>query len=137
MREPPANPLSLAAKVRLLLRVWGCYARVRFGMGRVPFPEFVAALGRPTRLARRRYPPRTLSRAVARSLTFGRIGPTCLVNALVLYRLLREQGDPAEVVIGLPPHAADHRAHAWVELDGQDVGPPPGRSGHTAMVRFA
>ncbi len=44
----------------------------------------------------------------------------------MLYRLLREQGDAAELVIGLPKNPADKSAHAWVELDGVDVGPPPG-----------
>lgn len=129
--------MSLAAKAQLVLRVWGCYLRVRTGMAGTPFPQFVAALGRPARPAPRRYPPRILSRAVARSLTLGRFGPTCLVNTLVLYRLLREQEDPAEIVIGLPPDAVTHRAHAWVELDGQDLGPAPGRSGHVPMARFA
>jgi len=55
----------------------------------------------------------------------------------VLYRLLREQGDAAELVIGLPKNPADKSAHAWVELDGVDVGPPPGRNGHEQMARFA
>jgi hypothetical protein len=73
---------------------------------------------------------------VYRTLRLGPRQPTCLVNALVLYRLLREQGDQAELVIGLPADAADKDAHAWVELDGVDVGPPPGRSGHAEMGRF-
>jgi Transglutaminase-like superfamily len=60
-----------------------------------------------------------------------------LINALVLYRLLREQGDPVELVIGLPEQAADERAHAWVELEGRDVGPPPGRAGHSEMARLS
>jgi hypothetical protein len=53
-----------------------------------------------------------------------------------LFRLLREQGDPAELVIGLPDAAADHEAHAWVEVDGRDVGPPPGRGQHEPLARF-
>ena len=43
----------------------------------------------------------------------------------------------AELVIGLPKNPADKAAHAWVELDGIDVGPPPGRNGHEQMARFA
>jgi hypothetical protein len=81
--------------------------------------------------------PRRLSRAVDRILRIGRRQPTCLVSSLVLFKLLREQGDPAEIVIGLPDSPADKDAHAWVELDGVDVGPPPGRSGHAEMARFA
>jgi hypothetical protein len=55
---------------------------------------------------------------------------------LVLFRLLREQGEQAELVIGLLPNAPNQRAHAWVELDGRDVGPPPGRFGHEEMARL-
>jgi hypothetical protein len=59
------------------------------------------------------------------------------VSALVLFRLLRRQGDPAELVIGLPATAADQNAHAWIELDGRDVGPAPGRNGHVELARFS
>ena len=37
-----------------------------------------------------------------------------------------QQGDPAVLAIGLPEGARDHTAHAWVEVDGADVGPRPG-----------
>jgi hypothetical protein len=83
-----------------------------------------------------RYPPALLSRAVYRSLQLGPLRPRCLTSSLVLYRLLREQGDEAEVVIGLPAAARDHAAHAWVELDNRDIGPPPGRRGHAAIARY-
>jgi hypothetical protein len=78
----------------------------------------------------------TLSSAVHKSLRLGNRRPRCLVNALVLFRLLREQGEQAELVIGLLPNAPNQRAHAWVELDGRDVGPPPGRFGHEEMARL-
>ena len=42
-----------------------------------------------------------------------------------------------ELVIGLPEQAKDERAHAWVELEGRDVGPPPGRAGHLEMARLS
>ena len=58
------------------------------------------------------------------------------MSSLVLYRLLREQGDDAELVIGLPQTPADKDAHAWVELAGRDVGPPPGRGPHEELARF-
>ena len=54
----------------------------------------------------------------------------------MLYRLLRRQGDPAELVIGLPASPRDKDAHAWVELDGRDVGPFPGRNGHVELARY-
>jgi hypothetical protein len=78
-----------------------------------------------------------LSRAVDKSLRFGSHRPTCLVNALVLFRLLREQGEAAELVIGLPSNATNETAHAWVEINGADMGPPPGRGNHSALARFS
>jgi hypothetical protein len=128
-------PLPLAAKARLALRIWALYPRVLVGLRRERLPAFVERLGA---TGRRRAPlsPDRLSRAVDRSLRLGARRPRCLVNALVLYRLLREQGDEAELVIGLPRTPADKDAHAWVELGGADVGPPPGRASHEELARF-
>ena len=58
------------------------------------------------------------------------------MNALVLYRLLREQDDDAELVIGLPARPTDKDAHAWVELGGSRRRAAPGRSGHEELARF-
>jgi hypothetical protein len=55
---------------------------------------------------------------------------------MVLYRLLREQGDDVQLVIGLPLEPRDKDAHAWVEMDGHDVGPPPGRGKHVELARY-
>src|SRR5215216_7015133 len=126
MPEARDDRLRLGGKVRLAMRVWRTYARVRIGLRRAPLPAFVRELGR-TAAAVDQHPPALLSLAVHRSLHLGPLRPRCLTSALVLYRLLREQGDPAEVVIGLPRDAQDHAAHAWVELGDRDVGPPPGR----------
>lgn len=129
--------MSRSAKMRLAARIWLRYARVMLGLHREPLPSFVHRLAAvDVDAGRERHPPARLSRAVYRSLRIGRKRPRCLVNALVLFRLLREQGDAAELVIGLPHSANDHRAHAWVELDERDVGPPPGRAGHGEMVRL-
>lgn len=134
MHDGADAPLDLRAKTRLFLRVWITYAHVRRGLGRGPLPAFVRELGdAPVRAER--HPPLLLSLAVHRSLKALR--PRCLTGALVLYRLLHEQGDPAELVIGLPPDATGHAAHAWVELAGRDVGPPPGRGRHAPMARFS
>jgi hypothetical protein len=131
-----SEPLPLRAKAALAFRVWKTWARVTVGLRREPLPAFVRRLGRRAEPAGGRLEPARLSRAVDRSLSLGRVRPRCLVSALVLYRLLREQGDDAELVIGLPEHAIDKDAHAWVELGGVDVGPPPGRAGHEALARF-
>lgn len=127
--------LSLAAKAGLALRVWSLYPRVAVALRREELPAYVARLAA-TGARRRPRSPARLSRAVDRSLRLGSRQPRCLVSALVLYRLLREQGDEPELVIGLPESPEDKDAHAWVELGGTDVGPPPGRGAHRELARF-
>jgi len=131
------QPLSPTQKLVLATRVWLAYARVRRGLRSAELPVAVARLGDVRRCSRRRQAPGRLSRAVERTLRVAPDDPTCLVRSLVLFRLLREQGDGAELVIGLPEQATSHEAHAWVELDRRVVGPPPGRAGHSEMARFA
>jgi len=101
----------------------------------MPLPLLAQELGRAP-ISTNRQPPRVLSGAVDRSLRLGPFRTRCLFGALVLFRLLREQGDPVELVIGLPADARDHAAHAWVELGGIDLGPPPGRGNHSELARF-
>jgi hypothetical protein len=128
-------PIPLRAKAGLALRIWALYPRVLVGLRREQLPAFVARFGQ-TAGRRASQSPARLSRAVDRSLRVGARTPRCLVSSLVLYRLLREQGDEAELVIGLPQTPADKDAHAWVELAGRDVGPPPGRGTHEELARF-
>ena len=135
MSRPADDRLRLGPKVRLAIRVWGSYARVRIGLRRSPLPAFVRELGA---VAERgdSHPPALLSLAVHRSLHLGPLRPRCLTSSLVLYRLLREQGTEPKLVIGLPPDARDHAAHAWVELDERDIGPPPGRGCHAPIAHY-
>jgi hypothetical protein len=133
----PVLPLTVTMKARLLLRIWRCFLSVILRDPREPLPHFITRLGRvPPPPSAGRISPVRLRRAILRALHLGPWRPTCLANALVLYRLLREQGDHAELVIGLPVEAFTHEAHAWVELDGQDLGPFPGHR-HTPLARFA
>lgn len=118
------------------MQVLAAYSLVRSRVHREALPSFVERICASSTRPRDHHPPARLSRAVHRSLRLGRRQPTCLVSSLVLFKLLREQGDPAELVIGLPANPTDKDAHAWVELKGVDVGPPPGRSGHAEMARF-
>lgn len=129
------RPWRLMAKVQVLVRVWRCFLHISFRDAREPLPQFITRLGRVSRGSGTRIPPNRLRGAVLRALHLGPWRPTCLANALVLYRLLREQGDPAELVIGLPVEAITHEAHAWVELNGEDLGPFPGAH-HSALARF-
>jgi hypothetical protein len=131
------HQLKLSAKLRLWLRIVRWYLVVRIRTEREPLPKLAARIGDTGPARGERLPPRQLAWAVDRTLHIGRLRPRCIFNALVLYRLLREQGDAAELVIGLPKNPADKSAHAWVELDGVDVGPPPGRNGHEQRARFA
>lgn len=131
---PPSRPAArLARRARLAHRVWLTSLAVALDLRARGLPAAAASPG-----GRRRpgEPVPRLSRAVDRCLRIGRLQPRCIVRALVLYRLLRAQGDPAELVIGLRAAAPDRRAHAWVELGGRDVGPRPGRAGHVELVRF-
>jgi hypothetical protein len=120
----------------LALRIWRSFVRVQLSARREPLPKLVARLGRFPLHPKPAQPPARLSRAVDRTLRLGSRRPRCLTSALVLFRLLHEQGDAAELVIGLPADAVNHEAHAWVELGGVDVGPPPGRGDHAEMARF-
>ena len=129
------QPLPLTMKAQMLVRIWRCFLGITLRDPREPLPQFITRLGRVESRQGNRIPPVRLRRAILRALHVGSWRPTCLANALVLYRLLREQGDSAELVIGLPVEALTHEAHAWVELNGQDLGPFPGIH-HTALARF-
>ena len=131
----PTRALPLTAKARILLRIWRCFLAITLRDSREPLPQFIARLGKVDAPTGVRVAPRRLRRAVLRALHLGPWRPACLPNALVLYRLLREQGDPAELVIGLPVEAITHEAHAWVELNGEDLGPFPGDH-HSPLARF-
>ena len=136
MRRSPAR-LSPMHKVALAIRVWSAFALVVVQLRRRGLEETVRHLGA-FEAGRRRpqHPPARLSRAVSRSLRIGRWQPRCLIQSLVLYRLVCEQGEPVQVVIGLPESAEETDAHAWVELRGRDIGPAPGRFGHRELVRY-
>ncbi len=136
MSSRPESRLSLPAKVVLALRVWHSYLLVRRSVKKMPLARLARELSG-TKASLPHYAPELLSHAVARSLRVGRYQPRCLITSLVLFRILREQGDEPVLVIGLPPEGVDHRAHAWVEIDTRDVGPPPGKGRHIALARFS
>jgi hypothetical protein len=51
--------------------------------------------------------------------------PSCLPRSLVLWFLLRRQGVPAELRIGVQKSAQQLKAHAWIEVDRQVVNDTP------------
>lgn len=129
--------LPLSTKARLALRIGATFVLVHWRLRRAPLPAVVKSFGENGGGGHAKVEPRRLSRIVHGTLHVGPVRPRCLINALVLFRLLRAQGDPAELVIGLPSEPRDKEAHAWVELDQVDVGPPPGKGAHEELARFA
>lgn len=133
----PIGRLPLAAKIGLAAKIWLDFVHVRFGLRRSGLPRFVEQLQEtPSDRNVLALEPRRLSRVVHRTLRVGPIRPRCLTSSLVLLKLLKRQDTEAELVIGLP-HAGDGViAHAWVEVDGVVVGPPPGSVGQRELVRY-
>jgi hypothetical protein len=127
-------PLSWSHRLALLVRIWLTYAAAGLVLRRRGLAAAVERLG--MRRAERSYPVALVSRAVSRGLRIGPWEPRCLHRSLVLYTLLREQGEAAELVIGIPAAARTSDAHAWVELGGRDVGPRPGSLGATELTRY-
>jgi hypothetical protein len=130
------HPLSPGMKLRLAGRTWWAYAGVRLALRRDPLPVVVQQQSRHGRPTGYRLAPNHLGRIVRRALNIGPRPPRCLFNALVLYRLLWAQGDRAELVIGLPVEPVNKDAHAWIEVERVDVGPPPGAYGHRELARY-
>ena len=127
---------SFWSKVGLGARIWWTFVTVIGVERRYPLPLAIGRLGVASRKARPRVEPRRLGRIVGRILRIGWWRPRCLFSALVLYRLLREQGDPAEFLIGMPLDRRSKDAHAWVEVGRVDVGPPPGGQGRLPLARY-
>jgi Transglutaminase-like superfamily len=129
------GPLSLRTKSSIAFNAWRSFARVQMDLRRLPLPRVVSELGRgsapPSGLS-----PTRLGVVVQKALTVGPVQPRCLISALVLYDLLRREGEEPTLVIGLPDSPATKDAHAWVELEGLDVGPPPGRGQHQPLARY-
>jgi hypothetical protein len=130
------NDHHVLARLAIILHVWWCALAVHVGLRRHQLPQLVEHLGRGHWRPPFRLNPSRLGRIVERSLHVGWYRPRCLVASLVLYRLLRAQGDRAALVLGLPSQPTEQHAHAWVEIDGVDVGPPPGRGDHRELARF-
>lgn len=128
-------PLRAIPRLALTWQVWAAYAMVILGT-RGPLPDRVARLGRVPPRGASRHSPARLGRAIDRALRVGSRHPTCLRRSLTLLRLLRRQGDSCDLVIGLRSATADRTAHAWIEIDGIDVGPPPGRGDYVELARF-
>ena len=74
----------------------------------------------PERLVFARY----LQRMVHLASRLHLLSMTCLPRALALHWMLVRRGIPAQVQIGVTKTAQGIQAHAWLEVDGQQVGEP-------------
>lgn len=131
--DPLASPLTKAAVV---LRTVALYARVRWLLRSRTIPQ-VAVIVRGWSVSAPAARPERLGRLVTRVLAIGPWRARCLHTSFVLFAMLHGRGAPAVLVVGLPERPQTKAAHAWVELDGRDVGPPPGRGTHVALARYA
>jgi hypothetical protein len=130
-------PSRLLRNGRVAMQVWWSFLIVHYQLRRFPLPKAVAHLrGRMTGYSFQPQGTR-LGRIVDRLLRLGRFEARCLIKSLVLFRLLRKSGSSVDLVIGIPEATEAHDAHAWVELDGKDLGPPPGRGAHQELVRYS
>ncbi len=133
---PVATSLSIFAKAVLAARIWAAFVHTRILERRLPLPDVTRRLADGGERVRTRVDPGRLGGIVGRVLRIGPWRPRCLFSALVLFRLLHKQGDTAELVIGMPIRPQSKNAHAWVEVTGLDVGPPPGGRGRVPLARF-
>jgi hypothetical protein len=131
------RPLSLPEKAAIFVQAWYWFVLVNVLLRIYALPRLVERLRTAPRLQSDELAPARLGRIVGKALRVRGRSPRCLIGALVLYRLLHERGHPGDLVIGLPEDAHDVIAHAWIEVDGVDVGPPPGRGHHLELARYA
>ena len=137
MRSNESARLPAAQKVRLFVRIWVLAVQSATASKRCALPDLMESYrNRNTVRSHPIYASRKLSAAVTRSLRLGPWQPRCLIRSMVLYRLMREQGEEAKLVIGLPQNPKDHIAHAWVEVRGIDIGPAPGRGRNQELARY-
>jgi hypothetical protein len=128
--------INTGAKMAIVVRAWWSFVSVEVGRRRFPLPMLVQRLRGRSRADVPVIQPARLGHIVGRVVRLGPYRPRCLTLSLVLYRMLAEQGEQPELVIGLPRVARSKDAHAWVEVDGVDVGPPPGRGDHQELARY-
>jgi hypothetical protein len=134
LRANPGTRATPAEKLMLLGEILSVYAATRWRLPRGDIRD-VASASRALLDSRAQLPPppgldswdvaARLGRAVYRTL---RVLPTdgrCLVQSLVLSRMLSARGIPSTLVIGAHSRP-DFTAHAWVEHDGRPVLPPRG-----------
>jgi transglutaminase-like putative cysteine protease len=118
--------LSAPLRLALVAEILSAYVEARRRMRREELPAAVAALRAPAHRRRRLGDdPLRLGRAVRRTLLALPTDSRCLVQALVLTRLLASRGVQSRLVLGASV-ADGFEAHAWVEHDGRPLLSPGG-----------
>jgi hypothetical protein len=112
--------LRLRRKLALAIEVVASYVRARWLLRRHPLPFVLDELRRTSPGDHAHAPVASderLARAVQRTLGPLPADTRCLMQSLVLTRLLARRGRQAKLVIGVSP-AGMFTAHAWVEREG-------------------
>jgi hypothetical protein len=119
-----AGRLSQAERGRLIGEIIAAYMRSRRALSHAPIADVVAGLRSEFPLASssgdKLEEARSLGWAVSKTLNHLPGDTRCLIQSLVLTRVLARRGIPATLVIGARS-APDFLAHAWVEYGGDPV----------------
>ena len=127
-RARPAGPLPAAAKPFLIAEILTAYVAMGARMQRADIHAVIASCRQtspprsvPVRApAERALVAQRLAGAVSQTLSVLPTDSRCLIQALVLTRLLETRAIASTFVIGTQTHPR-FRAHAWVECDGVSV----------------
>ncbi len=134
MRANPGRRATSTEKLLLLGEILTVYTAMRWRMPRGDIRDVASASRAVLRRTPQVPPPPgldsgdlayRLGRAVYRTLRMLPTDSRCLVQSLVLSRMLAARGIPSTLVIGAHSRP-DFTAHAWVEHNGRPVLPPRG-----------
>lgn len=122
------RPLGLKAKITLVCEILGEYVP-SWQILRTPSVIDMVSAARDVRVTKSSGPPNLehltalrLGRAVGRTLKLLPSDSRCLIQSLVLTRLLARRSIPNVLVIGVR-QAPEFQAHAWVEHEGRPILP--------------
>jgi hypothetical protein len=133
-RVPAAGSVPRGAKALLGLEIVSVYVRVRWLMWRGDIRAVLSRIRAHPAAAPATFEPGSLEArlvavrlggAVRQTLSILPTDSRCLVQSLVLSRLLSARAIQSTLVIGARPEP-EFVAHAWVEHEGQPVLPPRG-----------
>ena len=96
---------------------------VEVGLRCLSVDTLVARLGRTRRDGRRkaRVDVERAAQLVEAVAVLYPFKATCLKNSLILFRILRRRGIPAEVRLGVRKVQDDFNSHAWIDCEGQTL----------------